>query len=97
MNVADVATAAATMNSQRSDEKPPLRIFHRSFVQFLGPTEPLDEIVPRLTREAVAARRAGFEEVVLEHNFWDAITGPDDWLAVPGQFLPVLDAARAAS
>ena len=95
--VADVALAAAQMNAERGPGRPPLSVYHRSFVQFLGPAEPFDAIVERLAGDATAAGRAGFDELILEHNFWDGIASPDDWLAVPARFLPVVEAARAAS
>ena len=48
----------------------------------------------RMVSDAREARTAGFVEITLEHNFWDGIASPDDWLAVPERFLPVLDAVR---
>jgi probable F420-dependent oxidoreductase len=84
------------MEASRSSLQPPLRVFFRTFVQFLGPAEPTDLILERLVKEAADASRAGFEELIMEHNFWDEIRSPDDWLAVPGRFLPVLEAARQA-
>ena len=92
--VDSVAKTAADLNRQRG-ELAPLRVFYRTFVQFLGPPEPFDVTIERLRDEAVAASAAGFDEVILEHNFWDGITGPDDWLAVPERFLPVLEAATS--
>ena len=95
--VADVVTDLAAMHAHRDPSRPPLRVFHRSFVQFLGPSEPLDATLDRLRTEVTAAAAAEFEEVILEHNFWDAITSPDDWLAVPSQFVSVLEAAQRAT
>lgn len=95
MPVAAVADAVSAMNATRDPANAPLRVFHRSFVQFLGPPEPFDAVIDRLTDEAAQARRAGFDELILEHNFWDAITTPDDWLSVPQRFLPVLEAATS--
>jgi len=96
MPVDAVVAAAAEMNASRADGRAPLRIFHRTFVQFLGPPEPFDSTLERLTADAAAAARAGFDEVILEHNFWDGITSPDDWLSVPERFSPVVAAALAA-
>ena len=95
--VADVVADLAEMQAARDPGRAPLRVFHRTFVQFLGPPEPLDATLDRLRTEVTDAAAAGFEEVILEHNFWDAITSPADWLAVPSQFATVLDAAREAS
>jgi hypothetical protein len=47
-----------------------------------------------LVADAVATREAGFADLCLEHNFWSSIQSPDDWLAIPDRFLPVLEAAR---
>jgi probable F420-dependent oxidoreductase len=81
----------------RPPGRPPLEVYLRTFVQFLGPAEPTDRIMERLVTEAHDATRAGFAELVIEHNFWDEIRSPDDWLAVPERFLPVLEAARNAT
>jgi probable F420-dependent oxidoreductase len=94
--VAEVVANLATMQTDRRPEQAPLRVFHRTFVQFLGPPEPLESTLDRLRTEVADAVAAGFEEVILEHNFWDGITSPDDWLAVPSQFASVLDAALGA-
>jgi hypothetical protein len=32
--------------------------------------------------------------LTLEHNFWQDIEKPEDWLDVPERFLPVVEAAR---
>ena len=95
--VADVVADLSTMQTNRDPSRPPLRVFHRSFVQFLGAAEPIDATLGRLRAEVTEACAAGFEEVILEHNFWDAIASPADWLAVPGQFVSVLEAAQTAT
>ena len=88
-----VAKMAAAMNVDRPEGMAPLRIFHRSFAQYpLAPTPPGD-VVERLAGEAVAAAAAGFEELIIEHNFWDGIASPDDWMTVPERFAGVIDAA----
>ena len=91
--VADVAAALESMQADRPAGRAPLSVFFRTFVQFLGPPEPLDATLDRLRTEVRDATAAGFDEVILEHNFWDGITSPDDWLAVPSQFASVLGAA----
>jgi len=83
------------MDAMRPPGRPPLSVYLRTFVQFLGPAEPTDRIVERLVGEAQGARDAGFVELVIEHNFWDEIKSPEDWLAVPERFLPVLEAVTA--
>lgn len=94
--VAQVAETAATINARRPAGRPPIEVYHRTFVQFLGPAEPAAVIVDTMAADVRAASAAGFREFIIEHNFWDEITSPDDWLAVPEQFLPVLRAAQEA-
>jgi probable F420-dependent oxidoreductase len=84
---------AAELDGTR-DGLPPLRVFLRTFVQFLGVAEPLEQILERLRGEARAAAAAGIEEYVIEHNFWDGITSPADWAAVPERFASVVEAVR---
>ena len=92
--VVDVVRLADRMTAQRPEGMPPLSIHMRTFVQFLGPSEPIEETMSRLVQEAHDAAAAGFDDLILEHNFWDQVTSPDDWLSVPERFLPVLAAAR---
>ena len=47
-----------------------------------------------MVSDAVAAREAGYVELTLEHNFWDGIETPADWLSLLDRYLPVVDAAR---
>ena len=94
ISVGDAARTVAEMNAQRSGDQGPLTVYLRTFVQFLGPADPFDTIIERLVGEVQDATAQGFEELILEHNFWDEITSPDDWLDVPDRFLPVLDASR---
>ncbi len=95
--IADIVADLATMQANRPGDRAPLRIFYRTFVQFLGPSESLDATLERIHGEVKEAVAAGFEEVIMEHNFWDGIASPDDWLAVPSQFASVLDVARKAA
>ena len=92
--VADVVAALSEMQAERQPNQAKLSVFYRTFVQFLGPQEPLEAILYRLRTEVTDAVAAGFAEVILEHNFWDGITSPNDWLAVPLQFASVLEAAH---
>jgi len=95
MAVVDVARLAAQMQASRPDGLAPLTVHHRTFVQFLGPSEPVAQTMDRLVQEATDAAAAGFDDFILEHNFWDQITAPEDWLRVPAQFARVLEAAHA--
>ena len=91
-----VAAITASMNAERPAGMAPLDVYYRTFAQFpLAPT-PADGVVERLAGEAVQAAAAGFTELTIEHNFWDGITSPEDWMTVPERFAPVLAAAARA-
>ncbi len=90
--VADVAVAVAAMNARRRPGQRPLRVFHRTFAVRPNQAEVTDDPVVRLTAEVEAATAAGFEEVIVECNFDPRLTDPDQWLAVPEKYLPLLDA-----
>lgn len=86
-----VEAIAADLNARRSPERGPLEVYHRAFAQFpLQPT-PEGDPVRRLAEEARQAQKAGFAEIILDHNFWDDVRSPDDWAEVPDRFAPVLD------
>ncbi|MEY3034111.1 MAG: hypothetical protein RLZ86_733, partial [Actinomycetota bacterium] len=55
-----------------------------------------DEVttMERLIADAIAARDNGYVELTLEHNFWDGIESPADWIALLDRFLPVVEAAH---
>lgn len=92
---AKVAALVESMNARRRPDQRPLEVFSRSFVQApLAPLPSDGDNMAALVADAVAARENGYVELTLEHNFWDGIGSPDDWLAVPERFRPVLDAAR---
>jgi hypothetical protein len=83
------------LNADRPAGMAPLTVYHRAFAQFpLAPT-PDQDPVERLAQEAADAREAGFEELVLEHNFWSGVADPAAWLDVPERFAPVVAAARS--
>lgn len=92
MSVSRVGKMAAAIDARRTAEQEPIRIYYRLFAQDpLGPTRTLDEILSTMTEVVRSAREAGFAEVTLEHNFWDAIVGPDDWLRIPEHFASLLE------
>lgn len=98
-NPAGLAVEAAAekltaMNADRPAAMAPLTMHHRSFVQFpLAPT-PDDDPVERLAAEASAAAAHGFDDFIIEHNFWAGVADPAGWLDVPATFAPVVVAAR---
>lgn len=84
------------VNARRPTGRDPVRVISRSFVQAPGGPAPADgDNLARMVSDARDARSAGFVELTLEHNFWDGVASPDDWLSVPERFVPVLDAVRA--
>lgn len=92
--VSTVAAMAAEMNARRRADQAPLEIFYRTFVQRPLGRRPEDgDHLAALVVEAEAARSAGFSEVILEHNFWEGIASPEDWLTVPERYLEVVRAA----
>ncbi len=87
-----VAATVADLNARRPAHLAPLDVYHRAFAQYpLQPT-PTGDVVRRLAGEAVAASEAGFNEFIIEHNFFDAINCPDDWANVPDQFAAIVTA-----
>jgi probable F420-dependent oxidoreductase len=82
------------MNARRVDGQAPLTMHHRAFAQFpLAPT-PAGDVVERLAAEAAEAAAHGYDDFIVEHNFWSGIADPDAWVDVPELFSPVLAAAR---
>jgi len=60
----------------------------------LTPRQDDADVLRRLVSDAEAARQNGYVELTLEHNFWEGIESPADWIALLDRFLPVLDAVR---
>jgi probable F420-dependent oxidoreductase len=96
MPVGRVKAIVDDLNARRPDTLAPLTVHHRAFAQFpLAPT-PDGDVVQRLAAEAAEAREAGFEDFIVEHNFWSGVEDADAWLDVPRRFAPVVVAATAA-
>lgn len=84
---------AADIDARRAPGRAPIQIYYRLFAQDpLGPSRDRGQIIDSMIESVRAARAAGFVEVTLEHNFWDAVTGPEDWLDIPEMFAPLLEA-----
>ena len=92
--VASTAATLQAMNADRPAGKAPLTMHHRSFAQFPFAPTPEGDVVERLASEAADAAAQGFDDFILEHNFWSGISDPEAWLDVPEMFLPVLQATR---
>lgn len=96
MSSEQVAAALPGIQELRDPDLPPLSVHHRVFTGFPGgrpghPTPGVDGV----TREVGAARAAGFDEVIIDANFWDEIRGPDDWAGLADRLRPALEAANA--
>jgi probable F420-dependent oxidoreductase len=81
------------MNADRPDGMAPLTVHHRAFAQFPHAPTPDGDVVERLAIEAGEAAAAGFDDYIIEHNFWSGIADPEAWLDVPERFAPVIAAA----
>lgn len=93
MPVARAKEIVDRLNADRPDGKAPLTVHHRAFVQFpLAPTPDRDP-VERLAEEAAEAADAGFDDFIVEHNFWSGVADAAAWLDVPERFAPVVAAA----
>lgn len=93
MSVSRVSRMAADIDARRAPGRAPIQIYYRLFAQDpLGPSRDRGQIIDSMIESVRAARAAGFVEVTLEHNFWDAVTGPEDWLDIPEMFAPLLEA-----
>ncbi len=93
LTVDRVKTVVADLDARRPPGREPLDVYHRTFAQMPLRPPSTEDVVGRLAAEAAQARDAGFTEIILEHNFWDAICSPEDWAEVPDRFAPVLEAA----
>ncbi len=92
---AKVLAMVEQMNALRSPDQAPLQVYGRSFVQSPLTPRPADgDNLARMIADAEAARDAGYVELTLEHNFWDGIESPADWLDLLDRYLPVVHAAR---
>lgn len=94
MNVEQVKAGLSDITALRDASRPPLTVHHRVFTGFPGgrPGHPTPG-VEGVTRETASARAAGFDEVIIDANFWEEIRSPDDWMGLPDRLTAVVDAA----
>jgi probable F420-dependent oxidoreductase len=97
MPVEKVAAIVADLDARRPDHLPPLTVHHRAFAQFPHGPAADGGVVERLAAEAEAAAGAGFDDFIIEHNFWAGVADPAGWLDVPERFAPVVAAAAGAT
>ena len=84
----------AAITDLRDPDLAPIEVWHHIFTRAPGSPGP-DRTIDDLVAESAAAARAGFREVIVDASFSAGITCPEDWLRLPGELQPVLDAARA--
>lgn len=84
--MSQVASTVKELNAERPSDMAPIEVHHRSFVQHAHSPAPVGDPWTALSVEAAEAANAGFTEYIIEHNFWDGISSPDDWAAVPERF-----------
>ena len=91
-SVDEVAATATETNGRRSAGMSPLQIHYRAFFQ--RPLVPEAQPLDTLLEEARAAANHGFDQYIVEHNFWNGIESPADWAAVPERFAALVEAVR---
>jgi len=91
--VPQIAETVAEMNAQRTEYQSPLEVYYRVFAQAPHHSASRPDSIDKMVAATAQAAEAGFEEVILEANFWDEIDSPEAWADLPRKCLPVLDAA----
>jgi len=86
-----VAERIATMNQVRAEiGRTPLSVWHRSFVSFPMRPERAQPGIDGLRADLEVAREAGFDEFIVECNFWEAIDSTQAWADVPDRLATLL-------
>jgi hypothetical protein len=80
------------MNARRPPHLAPLTVHHRVFAEVPIGRTPRGEVVSRIKAEVGEAAAYGFDEVILDHNFWSGIVDPEVWLDVPEMFVSAVAA-----
>jgi len=94
MSVAGAKAVLDDLNARRPPGRAPLTIHHRAFAQYPHAKALPGDPVERLAAEAAEAATHHFDDLILEHNFWDGVADPEAWLEVPERFAPVIEATR---
>ena len=86
------------MNEARARlHKPPLTIHGCAFAQSpYGDDAANPAGLSGLVEMIREAKTLGFDEMIVDCNFWSEIASPAAWAALPKRLQPVLDAARGA-
>ncbi len=91
--IEQIQAARATIDAARPAGRPPISVVQRVFTEppFVVPgLAPLG--VDALRASVVAARQAGFAEVIIDTGFSTEVHGPHDWATFPERLAPVLTA-----
>ena len=88
---ATVAEIAAGMNGGRAAAgRPPLSIWHRSFISFPARPGRAQPGIEGVRADLAVARDHGFAEVIIECNFWEEMSSPEAWAGVPDRLADLL-------
>jgi hypothetical protein len=90
--VETVGRMLAKLADLRDPGLAPIEVWHHLFTRMPGAPGP-DRTVEDLAAETAAAARAGFREVIVDASFSGRISCPEDWLRLPKELEPLLDAA----
>ena len=86
-----VAEIVERLNARRAAlAKAPLSVWHRSFIAFPARPAAGQPGIDGVAADLAAARTAGFDEVIVECNFWDEMDSPEAWAAVPDRLAVLL-------
>ena len=92
--VPQIAETVAEMNASRAAHQDPLEVYYRVFAQAPHHSESKPDSLDKMVAATAQAAEAGFEEVIVEANFWDEIDSPQAWADLPSKCQPVLAAAQ---
>lgn len=89
-----ILTTAEQIRAMRPAELPPLEVYLRTYTEppiRASHLRPLS--VPELCEQVRQAASAGLDAVIVDPNFDQGLTSPDDWAKVPDLLAPLLEAA----
>ncbi|MGZ7086829.1 MAG: LLM class flavin-dependent oxidoreductase, partial [Ilumatobacteraceae bacterium] len=82
------------LNAQRSADQAPLSVHHRIYLRSPVPEVAELTTIDEVVAEVIACREAGFDEVIIELNFWERVDSEAAWADAPSWLSPVLHAAH---
>jgi len=95
VSVKEGAARLAEMNQRRGPGQAPLKIYGCAFPQspLASDTDPAPGVAG-VVETVIEAREAGFDEIIIDCNFWTELRSSADWAAVPERMLPALAASH---